>query len=83
MPSELKDRIAEALAESGKSKAELARYCQVAPASVTAWFNGKTKSLDAVSAIKAAGVGEIYEEESTPDGFWRLFCCPLSAIYNL
>ena len=88
MPSELKDRIAEALAESGKSKAELARYCQVAPASVTAWFNGKTKSLDAVSAIKAAmflgvnalwlttgkgekaaGVGEIYEEESTPDGF--------------
>ena len=37
MPSELKDRIAEALAESGKSKAELARYCQVAPASVTAW----------------------------------------------
>ena len=30
MPSELKDRIAEALAESGKSKAELARYCQVA-----------------------------------------------------
>lgn len=54
MSTSLKDRISEALAESGKTKSELARYCDVAPASVTAWFNGKTKSLDAVSAIKAA-----------------------------
>lgn len=54
MSTDLKDRISEALSESGKTKSELARYCSVAPASVTAWFNGKTKSLDAVSAIKAS-----------------------------
>ena len=88
MTTALKDRIAEALSDSGKTKSELARFCGVAPASVTAWFNGKTKSLDAVSAVKAAmflgvnalwlttgkgekssSVGEVFEEESAPDGF--------------
>ena len=44
MPSELKDRLAEALAQSGKSKIELARYCGVSHPSVTNWFNGRTKS---------------------------------------
>lgn len=54
MPTELKDRIAEALRDSGKTKIELARACNVAPSSVTAWFNGKSKRLDAVSAIRAS-----------------------------
>lgn len=54
MPSELKDRLAEALAQSGKSKIELARYCGVSHPSVTNWFNGRTKELTSSNAMKAA-----------------------------
>lgn len=54
MPSELKDRLAEALAQSGKSKIELARYCGVSHPSVTNWFNGRTKELTSGNAMKAA-----------------------------
>lgn len=54
MTSDLKSRMAEALEASGKSKSELARFCGVSQPSVTAWLNGKTKSLDAGSALKAS-----------------------------
>lgn len=54
MPSELKDRLAQALALSGKSKIELARYCGVSHPSVTNWFNGRTKELTSGNAMKAA-----------------------------
>lgn len=54
MPTELKDRINEALADSGKTKAGLARFCGVAPSSVTQWCNGRTKSLDAAPAVLAS-----------------------------
>lgn len=54
MTSDLKTRMAEALQASGKTKSELARFCGVSQPSVTAWLNGKTKSLDAGSALKAA-----------------------------
>lgn len=42
-----------------KSKAGLARHCNVKPPSVTDWFNGKTKSLSYENAIKAAEYLEI------------------------
>lgn len=54
MTSDLKSRMAEALEASGKTKSELARFCGVSQPSVTAWLNGKTKSLDAGSALKAS-----------------------------
>lgn len=54
MPSELKDRLAEALAKSGKTKIELARFCGVSHPSVSNWFNGKTKELSAGNALRAA-----------------------------
>ena len=54
MTTELKDRLAQALAQAGKTKMELARYCGVSHPSVTNWFNGKTKELAASNAIKAA-----------------------------
>lgn len=54
MTTELKDRLAQALAQAGKTKIELARYCGVSHPSVTNWFNGKTKELAASNAIKAA-----------------------------
>ena len=54
MPSELKDRLAEALAQSGKTKIGLARYCGVSHPSVTNWFNGRTKELTSSNAMKAA-----------------------------
>ena len=54
MPSDLKDRLAEALARTGKSKIELARFCGVSHPSVSNWFNGKTKELSASNALRAA-----------------------------
>ena len=54
MPSDLKDRLAEALARTGKSKIELARFCGVSHPSVSNWFNGKTKELSAGNALRAA-----------------------------
>lgn len=47
----LSTRIAEAIKESGKSKADIARACAVSPASVTFWLNGETKSLKAETAL--------------------------------
>jgi len=52
--SELKDRLEIALTKSGKTKIELARYCGLSHPSVSNWFNGKTKQLTAINAIKAS-----------------------------
>lgn len=38
-------RIAKAIAESGRKKGEIAAACSVAPSSVTQWINGDSKSL--------------------------------------
>lgn len=52
--SELKDRLAEALHDSRKTKIELARFCGVSHPSVSAWCSGKTKELSASNALRAA-----------------------------
>lgn len=54
MPNELKDRLAEALEKSGKTKIELARYCGVSHPSVSNWFNGRTRELSSTNALKAS-----------------------------
>lgn len=54
MKTELKDRLAEALEQAGKTKMELARFCGVSHPSVSNWFNGRTKELASGNAIKAA-----------------------------
>jgi transcriptional regulator with XRE-family HTH domain len=48
---QLKDRIREAIEGSGKSKADVARDCEVTNAAVTHWLNGDTKSLKAEIAL--------------------------------
>lgn len=50
----LKDRIAEALAASGKTQTELAKACDVKTPSVNDWLSGKTKSMKAAPAQRAA-----------------------------
>lgn len=50
----LAERLTEALAHSGHTKAELARACGVAAPSVNDWFSGKTKSLKGSSLIRAS-----------------------------
>ena len=73
MPSELKDRLAQALARSGKTKIELARYCGVSHPSVTNWFNGRTKELAASNAMKAAAfMGVNVEWLTTGDSIYAL-----------
>lgn len=52
--STLKDRIRMALAASGKTQTELARACGVKPPSVNDWTSGKTQSMKAVPAQRAA-----------------------------
>jgi transcriptional regulator with XRE-family HTH domain len=47
----LKDRIAEAIAGSGKSKAEISRACDVTNAAITHWLNGNTANLKADKAL--------------------------------
>lgn len=54
MKTELKDRLAQALSESGKTKMELARFCEISHPSVSNWFNGKTKELTSKNALRAA-----------------------------
>lgn len=48
------DRLKIALEESGATKSELARACGVKPASVSDWLSGKSKSMRAHTAQKAA-----------------------------
>lgn len=52
--SELKERLAVALKNSGKTKLALAQACGISHPSVSAWFSGRTKTLEASNAIKAA-----------------------------
>ena len=54
-PMSLKDRMNRALAESGKTPAELARACGVKPPSVHGWLHGGSKAMRADTAVKAAG----------------------------
>ena len=54
METTLKDRLSEALAASGKTKIELARFCGISHPSVSNWFNGRTKELSSINALKAA-----------------------------
>lgn len=50
----LGERIKDALASSGKSQAGLAAACGVSAPSVSDWVSGKTKSMKARTAIRAA-----------------------------
>lgn len=48
------DRIARAIKDSGKSKSEIAKLCDVAPSAVTQWINGESKTLKAESVFALA-----------------------------
>ena len=50
----LRERIAEAMHDAGKSQAELARACEVKAASVSDWISGKTQTMKAATAMRAA-----------------------------
>lgn len=52
--STLATRVLQALQESGHSQVELARACAIKPASVHDWTSGKTMSLKAATAQRAA-----------------------------
>lgn len=54
MPNTLAERLKLRLAESGLTKSDLARACEVSPASVTDWCNGKTLSIRPKYLTKAA-----------------------------
>jgi transcriptional regulator with XRE-family HTH domain len=47
----LGERIAEAIAGSGKSKAQIARECEVTAGAVSQWLSGATGSLKAETAL--------------------------------
>ena len=81
MPNELKDRLAQALAQSGKTKIELARYCGVSHPSVTNWFNGRTKELAASNAMKAAAFLGVNAEWLTT-GRGEMLDNGITAIYQ-
>lgn len=62
----LKDRMHEALTESGKTQTDLAKACGVSSPSVNDWLSGKTKSLKAATAHRAAaflGVSALWLSE--------------------
>ncbi|UJW20802.1 MULTISPECIES: LexA family transcriptional regulator [Pseudomonas] len=48
------ERIARAIKDSGKSKSEIAKLCDVAPSAVTQWINGESKTLKAESVFALA-----------------------------
>lgn len=48
------ERIARAIRDSGKSKSEIAKLCDVAPSAVTQWINGESKTLKAESVFALA-----------------------------
>lgn len=50
----LAERLRYALNETGRKQVELVAACGVKPASVSDWLSGKTKSLKAVTARRAA-----------------------------
>lgn len=50
----LADRIKEALTDAGRTQADLAEACNIKPPSVSEWVSGKTKSLKAATAQRAA-----------------------------
>lgn len=52
--STLAKRVLQALQESGHSQVDLAKACAIKPASVHDWTSGKTKSLKASTAQRAA-----------------------------
>lgn len=59
MPSELFERLSEALEEAKtkdptKSKSGLAKFCGVRPSTVTDWFSGKTRGITGAAGPKAA-----------------------------
>lgn len=47
----LSERLQEAIEASGKSKAEIARACNITQASINHWMTGKTRSLRAETAL--------------------------------
>lgn len=52
----LADRLREALDESGLTKKQLADACGCAPSNVTAWLNGKAKSIRSDTLNKVASI---------------------------
>lgn len=55
--STLTERLQQALdRRPDVSKADIARACKIRPPSVTAWFSGETKTLDAANLVTAANI---------------------------
>lgn len=54
--STLAERLKEALAQSGVKQIEIASLCKIAPASVSDWFTGKTKSIRSTHLEKVANL---------------------------
>jgi phage repressor protein C with HTH and peptisase S24 domain len=64
----LSDRISLAMSESGMSQTDLATACNVSQPSVNDWVSGKTRSLKASTALRAAAaldVGVLWLTEGT------------------
>jgi len=51
VPRLLKDRVREAIENSGHTKAAIARMCRVTNAAVTSWLSGETQSLMADKSL--------------------------------
>ncbi len=93
--SALADRIRAALAASTINQAELAAACGIKPPSVNDWLSGKTKSLKAHTAQKAAsalgvriawltyGTGPMRDQPGTQDDGTALRQAPTPYITKL
>jgi transcriptional regulator with XRE-family HTH domain len=87
---QLKDRIREAIEGSGKSKADVARDCEVTNAAVTHWLNGDTKSLKAEIALgleastgyRARWILHGKGQKRVDDPYWP-FSVPLARFQGL
>jgi transcriptional regulator with XRE-family HTH domain len=79
----LSERIKTAMGDAGFSQADLAAACNVKPPSVNDWLSGKTKSLKAATAHRAAdflGVNFLWLTEGT--GPMRSYAPPKGDAVN-
>jgi transcriptional regulator with XRE-family HTH domain len=89
----LGERIAEAIAGSGKTKAQIARECDVTGGAVSQWLSGSVKSLKAETAIaleQATGYraywllhGKGPRTTAEPTNVWPFTKVPLDRFIHL